>query len=240
MVWYGQIKKEQHKCFILVTRHIQFTFVLVYLRIEKKKKKPRHKTKLSLYWCGIFVVQPSRCSVVHIIHSYNSTTAITENFMSSRNFFCNCHCWVFVCLFVCFLQLPFFSFRNCRNFFCKCHFCVLRMIDSHYYSSREISRRGVKTLVDYRMSYIKVLLFITKKWTDPVPCNKLWVSPTAPTGLTTPTGLAMVLSIVWSRIFLLCPFHILFTRNWLWEDVLVFCQTDTPRFSLIMYCYWTI
>ena len=48
-------------------------------------------------------------------------------------------------------------------------------------------------------------------------------------------GMVKVLSIVWLRCLLLCPFH-----NYLriWEKKsFVFCQTDNPQFSFIMYCY---
>ena len=36
---------------------------------------------------------------------------------------------------------------------------------------------------------------------------------------------------------LLCPFH---KKLLICEMSMVFCQTDNPRFSFIMYCYWTV
>ena len=47
--------------------------------------------------------------------------------------------------------------------------------------------------------------------------------------------LVTVLSIVWPRGPLLCPFHKKLSI-W-WKRSFGFCRTDNPRFSCIMYCY---
>ena len=47
--------------------------------------------------------------------------------------------------------------------------------------------------------------------------------------------LVTILLVVWPRSLLLCPYHKKL-RTW-WKKSFAFCQTDTPRFSCIMYYY---
>ena len=49
-------------------------------------------------------------------------------------------------------------------------------------------------------------------------------------------GMVTVLSFVWPRSLLLCPFHKKLRLIWK-KKSFGFCQTDNPQFSFIMYCY---